>query len=185
MNHRLGVHHFALLALLVGVAVWVAQRGQATRQDPAAVLDALRAAEGPALPTAAAAGASHRADVEMFDPETLYDFINGAADAYLARGFARCAATVYSFRKTDGGTFEINAEVYRFSAPAGAREQLEAERPPAAHAIPGAGEAWMDGRVLLAVAGVDYIKLTAVDNDPTVEEALLQLLASWRKEGES
>ncbi len=182
---RLGIHHLALLAVLGVIGAWVGQRGQVTRHDPAEVLDALRAAQGPALPGAAAAGANQRGDVESFDPETLYDFINGAADAYLARGFSRCAATTYSFTAPDGATFDVGAEVYRFGSETGARAQLEAERPEAARPVPGAADAWMDAGVLLAVTGVDYLKLTAYDSGPAVEEALKRLFSSWREGGET
>lgn len=184
MRHRLGVHHVVLLALLGAAAFWVMQRGQAVRQDPGAVLDALRSAQGPSLPAAESAGASHRDEVESFDPETLYDFINGAADAYLARGFSRCVATVYSFAAEGGATFEVGAEVYRFAAAAGARAQLEAERPPAARPVSGTADAWWDTGVLLALAGADYLKLTAYDSGPAVEEALHRLLAAWQKGSE-
>lgn len=185
MRRRLGIRHLALLVLLAAAGLWVMQRGRVTRQDPGAVLDALRSAQGPGLPTAAAAGASHQDDVESFNAETLYDFINGAADAYLARGFSRCTATTYSFAASDGGTFDVGAEVYRFGTETGARAQLEAERPPAARPVPGAAAAWMDSGVLLAVTGVDYLKLTAYDSGPAVEEALKRLLSSWREGGET
>jgi hypothetical protein len=181
---RFRVHHAALLALLGVVGGWVAHRGQATRQDPAAVLEALRAAQHPRLPPADAAGATHRDEPESYDPETLYDFIDGAADAYLARGFRRCAAATYSFTSAEGRTFEVAAEVYRFATAAGARAQLEAERPPAARPLPGASDAWWDAGVLLAVGGADYLKLTAYHAGPDVEEALQRLFAAWHEGGE-
>lgn len=180
---RLAVHHAALLGLLGVIGVWVAHRGQVTRQDPAAVLTALRAAQGPTLPAAEAAGAAARDEVATYDAATLYEFINGAADAYLARGFARCAATVYSFSTPDGRPFEVAAEVYRFATAAGARAQLEAERPPAARPVPGAADAWLDAGVLLALGGADYLKLTAYDTGPAADEALQRLLAAWREGG--
>lgn len=182
MRRRPGVHHVLLLALLAGVAWWVGQRAQAVRQDPAAVLEALRAAHGPYLPTPERVGATHREPVENFNPATLYDFINGAADAYLARGFTRCIATAYVFSSEAGDTFEVSAEVYRFATVQGAREQLEAELPVAARPVPGAAEAWWDAGVLLAVAGTDYLKLTAFGRGgPAVEGALGRLLAAWQR----
>ncbi len=182
---RLGLHHVALLGLLGVVGGWVAHRGRATRQDPAAVLEALRASQGPALPDAAAVGAAQRDDVERYDRETLSDFIDGAADAYLARGFSVCAATTYSFRAESGAAFDVAAQVYRFSTEDGSRAQLEAERPPAARPVPGASDAWWDAGVLLAVAGADYLKLTAYDRGAAVDEALQRLLAAWLQGGET
>ncbi len=182
---RLGLHHAALLGLLGVIGVWVAHRGQATRQDPAAVLTALRAAQGPTLPAAEAAGAAARDEVTTYDAATLYDFINGAADAYLARGFTLCAATVYSFSTPNGRPFEVAAEVYRFATAAGARAQLEAERPPSAQPLPGSAEAWMDDGLLLAVGNADYLKLTAYEREPAVAEALQRLFWAWLEGGSS
>jgi len=179
-----GVHHLLLLALLGGVAWWVGQRAQALRQDPAAVLEALRAAQGPWLPAAAAAGAAGREELERYGPDTLYDFINGAADAYLARGFTHCVATTYAFAGEGGSPLEVSAEVYRFATPAGARAQLEAELPAAATPLGEAAEAWGDGGVVLALAGTDYLKLTAYAPGAAAELALRRLLAAWQKGGE-
>lgn len=184
MHHRLGVHHLALLALLGVASLWVVQRAKVVRQDPGAVLDALRSAQGPSLPTAASAGARHRDEVESFDAETLYDFIDGAADAYLARGFSRCVAATYSFAAEGGPSFDVGMEVYRFATETGARAQLEAERPPRARPVAGVDDAWIDASVLVASAGVDYLKLTAFDSGPAVEAALHRLLAAWRERSE-
>lgn len=182
MRRRLSLHHPLLLLLLGGAVAWVAHRAQGVRQDPAAVLEALRAAQGPTLPLGEEVGASHRDAVESYDPTTLYDFINGAADAYLARGFTRCVATVYAFQGEQGGTFEVGAEVYRFATPAGARAQLEAERSPVARPLPGPEETWVDGGLLLALAGSDYLKLNAYDSNPATEAAMRRLLLVWRGE---
>ncbi|MCJ7673002.1 MAG: hypothetical protein MUP67_13295, partial [Acidimicrobiia bacterium] len=59
---RLRVRHALLLLPLVLVAVWLAARGRAVRDDPADVLRALRAAHGPTLPPAGFAGASARSE---------------------------------------------------------------------------------------------------------------------------
>ncbi len=184
MRQLPGVHHLLLLALLGGVAWWVGQRAQALRQDPAAVLGALRATQGPWLPAATAAGATAREELERYDPDTLYDFINGAADAYLARGFTHCLATTYIFAGEEGTPLEVSAEVYRFATPTGARGQLEAELPAGAQPLDQGVEAWGDGGVVLALAGTDYLKLTAYASGAAAELALRRLLAAWQKGGE-
>lgn len=181
MRQRPGLHHLALLALLGVIVAWIGQRSQMLRQDPAAVLEALRAQEGPWLPEAEAVGAVERALEERYTPATLYDFINGAADAYLGRGFRTCLATTYSFPAASGTPLEVAAEVYRFASADGARAQLEAERPAAAQPLPGATAAWWDESQLVAHSGADYLKLTAYGDGPEVRAALARLLAGWQE----
>jgi membrane protein required for beta-lactamase induction len=183
MTARPGVRHLLLLLPLAVVAVWVGWRAQAPRDDPAAVLRALRAAQAPALPEAGAVGAAERTATETYDPESLYQFIDGAAEAYLARGFESCIAATYSFA-VDGGPFEVAAEVYRFSGGDGALGQRDEERPAAAAVVPEATDAESDGTVLLAVRGRDLLKLTALAASPQSGAVLARIATAWeRKDG--
>src|SRR5512136_3330112 len=158
---RLRVRHALLLLPLVLVAVWLVQRGRAVRDDPADVLRALRSAHGPTLPTAGAAGASARSETSSYDRETLYEYIDGAAEAYLARGFERCLVATYGFVSP---ALEVTAEVYRFAADGGAHEQMLAERPTAASPVVGLADAFADPSTLVAIRGRDYLKLTALSS---------------------
>ena len=136
---RLRVRHALLLLPLVLVAVWLVQRGRAVRDDPADVLRALRSAHGPTLPAAGAAGAAARSETSSYDRETLYEYIDGAAEAYLARGFERCLVATYGFVSP---ALDVTAEVYRFAAIGGAREQMLSERPNAASPVVGLADAF-------------------------------------------
>jgi len=166
----------------VAVAIWVAGRGRGLRDDPAEVLRHLRAAGAPALPEAASAAASARSEIEQYDRETLYEFIDGAADAYLVNGFERCAAATFTFAGAAGGELEVAAEVYRFAAADGARAQLEAERPTAGNVIEGIPGAVSDGMVLLLVEGRDLLKLTALGRGADAAGELGRIAAAWQKE---
>ena len=179
---RLRVWHARLLVPLVLVVVWLAQRSGAVRDDPADVLRALRAAHGPTLPAATAAGASGRSDTSGYDRETLYEYIDGAAEGYLARGFERCLVAEFTFTPRSGDAIDVTAEVYRFAAAAGAREQMLAERPTAAIAVPGVAEAFGDATTLVATRGRDYLKLTALTPGAQAQRALAGLVAAWVKE---
>lgn len=172
--------NIALLLPLVGIAAWVAWRGAEEREDPAAVLVALKAAQGPVLPAAAAAGAASATEVAGYDRETLYEFIDGAADAYLARGFQRCVATTFAFT-SPAGEVEVAAEVYRFTDAAGARGQLESERPGAAQPLAGIADAWTDGGVLVAARGPDYLKVTAFSPGADAAKALVAVAEAWSR----
>ncbi|HYQ80324.1 MAG TPA: DUF6599 family protein [Anaeromyxobacteraceae bacterium] len=163
-------HVFLLLALAAAVGL-VLERGRRVRDDPAAVLLALRQSQGPRLP--AAAGATLLGEPARYDRERLYELVDGAADAFLARGFERCVAATFGV-----GPVEVAAEAHRFATEAGARAQLEAERPRRAAAVPGLA-AVSDGSVLLSVAGRDLLKLTALSTGPAAGEALAALAAAW------
>jgi Family of unknown function (DUF6599) len=176
---RLRVRHALLLLPLVLVVVWLAQRGRAVRDNPADVLHALRSAHGPTLPTAGAAGASARSETSSYDRETLYEYIDGAAEAYLARGFERCLVATYGFVSP---ALDITAEVYRFAADGGAREQMLAERPTAASPVVGLADAFADPSTLVAIRGRDYLKLTALSSG--AENALAGIAAAWAREHE-
>ncbi|OFV79458.1 MAG: hypothetical protein A2Y78_04910 [Acidobacteria bacterium RBG_13_68_16] len=174
------VRHALLLLPLVIVAVWLTQRARAVRDDPADVLRALRAAHGPMLPAAGTAGASARTETSAYDRETLYEYIDGAAESYLARGFERCLVATYTFTGTAGSALDITAEVYRFAAPGGAKEQMLAERPNAATPLPGIADAFVDPSTLVAIRGRDYLKLTALASG--AEKALVGIAAAWAGE---
>jgi hypothetical protein len=170
--------HLLLLLPLVGVAGWMGWRAQLVRDDPAHVLLALRAAAGPTLPAEAKAGATRRTTPQSYDRETLYEFINGAAETYLANGFERCVTTVFTFADA-AGELEVAAEVYRFGTPAGASAQMTSERPAGAGAVAGLSEAFADPSTLVAVRHRDYLKLTAMASGPAAEAAMGRVATAW------
>ena len=173
--------HLLLLLPLVGVAVWMGWRAQRVRDDPAHVLLALKAAAGPTLPAEGRVGATRRTAPQSYDKETLYEFIDGAAEAYLANGFERCIATVYAF--ADGaGELEVAAEVYRFGTAEGARAQMTAERPASAGAVPALPDAFADPSTVVAVRHRDFLKLTAMATGPAAEAAMGRVAAAWSAE---
>jgi hypothetical protein len=163
--------------LLATAVVLVLLPGRNTREDPGAVLVALRAGAGPVLPAPAAAGADGATPAVRYTRDTLYELVNGAAEAYLARGFERCVASVYAF----AGGVEVAAEAHRFSTESGARAQLEAERP--ASALPMNGLAAVgDDTVVLALRDRDLLKLTALTPDARGREAIRRVAAAWTRE---
>jgi hypothetical protein len=174
---RPGIRHLLLVALLAAAVALVLLPGRHTREDSSAVLAALRASAGPRLPAPADAGAEGTTPPARYTRDTLYELLDGAAEAYLARGFERCVASVYAF----AGGVEIGAEVHRFTAESGARGQLEAERP--ASALPLEGLAAVgDDAVVLAVRGRDLLKLTALTPDARGREALRSVVTAWTRE---
>lgn len=171
----------ALLVLpLLVIAVWIARRGRAVREDPAAVLVTLRAMQGPVLPPASDVEAGHRSQPERFDRETLYQYIDGAAEAYLAHGFQSCIVADYVFPADSSPAVEVTAEAYRFDSGDGAAEQLSAERPSDASPVAGVEGTVSDGDVLFSLRGHDLLKLTVLTPGKGADDALRRLAAAWR-----
>lgn len=171
--------HFILLLPLLGLAVWLGQRSAQEREDPAELLSALQVDAVPGLPSVEAAGAVARTPIETYDADGLYEFINGAADGYLAHGFELCEAAVYTMPLEGDATVEIQAELHRFATPQGAVARVAAERPGAAEEIAGMDAAVSDGFVLLATAGREMLKLTSLSFDHPAGPALEQLASAW------
>lgn len=165
-----------LLALAAAIGLVVAQ-GRHQRDDRGAVLEALRRAHGPQLPEAARAGASSRSVPQRYDRETLYELIDGAAEAYLADGFESCVAASYAF-----AGLEVAAEAHRFSTPSGARSRFAAKRPQAAQPLAELPDAASDGTVLVAVAGRDLLELTSFASSRNGLEALRAITLAWHRE---
>lgn len=175
--------HVVLLVPLVAVGLWLGQRAGRQRDDPDAVLVALRSSHGPALPSVEAVVARERTEPESYDRETLYDFIDGAADAYLTRGFERCVTANYSFAGSSGALFEIMAELHRFANEQGANEQMSAERPSQSMPVAGLDRAFSDATTLVATRGRDYLKLTTLGNDAASAEMLARLARAVLTQG--
>jgi len=172
-----GVRHLLLVGALAVAAALVLLPGRRLREDPGAVLAALRSAAGPLLPAAAAAGADGSTPLARYTRDTLYELVDGAAEGYLGRGFERCVASVYTF----SGGVEVAAESHRFAGEDGARAQLAAERPRSARPVPGMA-AVADDSVLLAVRGRDLLKLTSFTEGTRGVEALHRLAVAWNQE---
>jgi hypothetical protein len=170
----------ALLVLpLLVIAAWILQRSRTVREDPAAVLGALRATHGPTLPAAQEVKAGSRSELESFDRETLYQYIDGAAEAYLTRGFQRCVVADYTFPSGSAPAVEATAEVYRFDRADGAAEQLAVEKPAGATPVVGIEGTVSDGDVLLSLRGRDLLKVTVLAPGPAAAAALERIAAAW------
>lgn len=173
--------HVALLLALAAAVAAVLLPGRRTREDPADVLRALRAARGPTLPAPAVVGAAGATPAARYAKDTLAEVIDGAAEAYLRNGFVSAVMATYAFDR-GGAPLEVAAEAHRFERDAGARAQAAAEAPPRAAPVEGVPEAASDGAVLLAVAGRDLLKLTLLSPGEGGPEALAEIAGAWRRE---
>jgi hypothetical protein len=102
----------------------------------------------------------------FFSPETLYEYINGAAEAYLDFDFACLIQQVYTRR--DG---ELTVDIYDLRKPINAFGIYAAERSPNADFISIGTEGYQSDYVLNFVQGPYYVKLSAFDlASPVLEE---------------
>ena len=172
--------HLVLVAPLVVVALATVHAGRAVRSDPADVLVALRAAAGPTLPDAAKVPGATCSEPTRYDRETLYELIDGAAEAYLERGFERCVTADY---QVGAGTdvVEVGAEVHRFATAAGAADQLMAEKPMAAVPVAGLDDTVADAQVLFARRGRDLLKLVALSGGAGAPATLVRIARAWKE----
>lgn len=174
--------HVALLALLGAVVGAVLLPGRVQRAEPSDVLLALQAARGPALPLPGRAGAVSATAVTRYGTETLADVIDGAAEAYLTRGFTAAAFATYVFGLPGDPPVEVAAEAHRFKTEAGAEAQALAERPPRAQPLEAVPGAFSDGSVLVARAGRELLKLTVVSPGTGGPDALAAVASAWTRE---
>ena len=110
-------------------------------------------------------------DYPVYTPDDLWDYINGAADAYLALGFIDLH--INEFVK---GKNNIKAEAYRFSTDAEAFGIYSLERSPGYDFITTGVQGYMEEGVLNFYKGVYYIKLMTHSKSRKVNDSM-KLLA--------
>jgi hypothetical protein len=110
--------------------------------------------------------------LETFNPDNLYDRINGAAPLFLANNFREMTAIDY--RKGDD---YITVQAYRHGSPEDAFGMYASERSPEIAFIDGIGaEAQGDDENLFFFAGSIYVKMAAHCDSENVAE-LMQAIA--------
>lgn len=179
---RLRLLHLALLLPLAALLVWIAGSGRSVRSDPSDVLAALRKAQAPHLPTARSLGASAATEPARYNRETLYEYINGAAEAYIALGFTECVTSIYIYERPDGPAAEFAVDVFRFESEEGAKRRCADEAPSPADPLPGFSSGAVGEMVLVAAAGRDLLKITSLTPGAASRETLLALAQAWRKD---
>ena len=153
-----------LLALVVGIFVW-----SGTWPGPPGLPETI-AAPTATLPVASPGGWP-RGAIESYDESTLYEKINGKADAYLAFRFDVLEFAGY----TDPARPEVFVDVYLygFETSLDAFGMYRSQRPTAA-AIPAAGsEIGRSGTALFAWKGPRYLEVVASGPEAAAEAEAL------------
>ena len=107
--------------------------------------------------------------VQRFDPSTLYEYINGGADLYLAYDFEELKVAEYQNDKKAA----VTVDVYRHRTPTHAFGIYSQERIPGANFIDVGIQGYQEKHALNFLAGNTYVKITGYDTGPDDAAILL------------
>ena len=164
---------------LAAACALAACRGEqpAAKPAPTASASAASPAEtGPAayLPRAnSPAGWTVSKAPQDYNADTLWEFIDGAAETYVGFGFEAAVSAGYKYAGS-----EVGVEIYRMSDSLHAFGIYAQERPPAAQAVPAGAEGYAISNVLNFRKGGCYVKLTAPAPDKPGPAAMMVLARS-------
>ncbi|MDR1203636.1 MAG: hypothetical protein LBL58_18665 [Tannerellaceae bacterium] len=103
-------------------------------------------------------------ETEVFDPDNLFDRINGAAPLFLENNFREMTSMEYK-----KGDDYITIQAYRHATPEDAFGMYSSERSSDLAFLPIGGEAQGDDKNLYFFSGCIYVKMWTNSNDPVVE----------------
>lgn len=116
------------------------------------------------------AGWKRAGDIQRFSPQTLYEYINGAADLYLACDFEELLVADYG----GAGKAAVTVEIYRHRTPRDAFGIYSQERLPGAGFLAVGAEGYGDKNLLNFVSGPYYVKISSFatgGDDPQILRA--------------
>jgi hypothetical protein len=107
-------------------------------------------------------------DVQTFNPKTLYEYINGAADLYLASDFEELKVAEYANEKKAS----VVVEAYRHRTPRDAFGIYSQERLPDGDFLRIGAQGYIDKNILNFVCGRYYVKLNSFETGDEDREVL-------------
>jgi hypothetical protein len=127
------------------------------------------------------AGWKQSGDIQTFSPKTLYEYINGAADLYLASDFEELKVAEYVNEKKAS----VIAEAYRHRTPRDAFGIYSQERLPDGNFLQVGAQGYIDKNILNFVYGSYYVKLNSFNTgaeDREVLQAMAKKVAEYSGE---
>ena len=112
-------------------------------------------------------------DYMEYDRKTLFDYIDGGAEAYLRLGFRRVGTREYKVPLKEETYFTL--DVYDMAGSKNAFGIYRMERPPEAAPVKVGVEGWYGGGTLCFWNGPYYVKLRADDEGKAVNALLLKM----------
>lgn len=121
-------------------------------------------------------------DYPVYTPDDLWDYINGAADAYLALGFIDLNITEYVKGKSN-----IKAEIYRFNDDAEAFGIYSMERSPGYRFIQAGVQGYNEEGIVHFYKDRYYVKIMSQSSSVKVNEKMKELagLIAGRMDGKN
>ncbi len=113
-------------------------------------------------------GWSRGGEIKRFDPNTLYDYIDGAAELYLSYDFEELQVAEYTAEK--GASCVI--ELYRHRTPYDAFGIYSQERPSEGTYLQIGAQAYFDEAILNFLSGTSYVKISCYDLSEKVQETM-------------
>ncbi len=108
-------------------------------------------------------------EIQSFDPNTLYEYIDGGADLYLAYDFQELKVAEYQNDKKAS----VTVDVYRHRTPTHAFGVYSQERVPGANFIDVGVQGYVEKHSLNFLSGNTYVKITSFDTGPEDQAILL------------
>jgi hypothetical protein len=108
-------------------------------------------------------------EIQTFNPNTLYEYINGGADLYLAYDFEELKVAEYQ----NGKKASVTVEVYRHRTATHAFGVYSQERVPGANFIDVGVQGYQEVHALNFLSGNTYVKITSFETGPEDQAILL------------
>ncbi|MBZ5496468.1 MAG: hypothetical protein LAP85_08695 [Acidobacteriia bacterium] len=107
-----------------------------------------------------------------FKAGDLYEYIDGAADSFLAYGFQEVASADY---KQDGTGYEAVVEIYQMKDPLNAFGKYTEERNPGYQFLKIGNEGYSGGTSVNFWSGPYYVKITTFDEKDAIKQEMTKL----------
>ncbi|MDR1671977.1 MAG: hypothetical protein LBS09_00695 [Bacteroidales bacterium] len=152
--------------IIAGIAIILAQC--AIAQTPAELKAKLPAVKGWTVENA----------VETFDPNTLFERINGAAPGYLMYDFQELSVFVYHKDKSED---YITIQIYRHATPNDAFGIYASERPEETNFLDIGAEGYQEESILNFLADNLYVKIESPSSDVATVQAITDIARDFAK----
>ncbi len=108
-------------------------------------------------------------DPQIYNPDTLFEYIDGAAEAYLGYDFQQLLVSNYDKEGTESS---VTIEIYDMGSPLNAFGIFSSERYPEIPEVPFGLAGYLEGEVLNFISGPYYIKLLCYNGEERTADYL-------------
>ena len=108
-------------------------------------------------------------DPQMYNPDTLFEYIDGAAEAYLGYDFQQLLVANY---EKEGTESSVTVEIYDMGSALNAFGIFSSERYPEIPEVPFGLAGYLEGEVLNFISGPYYVKLICYNGEEQTADYL-------------